>query len=456
MTNIILCGGNGTRLWPVSRSLMPKQFVKLFENKSLFQLTIERNSKVCKEQIIVSNAEQYFLAVDQLAEVKKNDNKYILEPFGKNTAPSIAFACMSLKPDEIVLVTPSDHLITNETEFGNAINKAKKLALDNNLVTFGITPTYPETGFGYMKADGNYVEAFYEKPNYDLAVKYLEFKNYYWNSGMFCFKAEVYLCELKEHASEIYEACLTAFNNTSKNENNVIRIKHENMTAIPENSIDYAVMEKSHNVKMIPCDINWRDLGTFDALYKELPKDENNNTLNDKYISINSKNNLIYGNERLITTVDIDDCIIVDSGDALLVSKKGSSEKLKVLIQEVQKSTNLHSINLTTYRPWGTYTVLESENGYKIKKIIVNPGKRLSLQKHCRRSEHWIVLSGIATVTIGSQTKTIKRNESTYIKIGELHRLSNEQNEELVIIETQVGDYTEEDDIIRISDDFHR
>ena len=457
MTNIILCGGNGTRLWPISRTLMPKQFVKLFDNKSLFELTVERNSKICDKNMIVSNEEQYFLALDQLEEnstFNMQNSKFLLEPVGRNTAPAIALACMVLDKEEIVLVTPSDHLIKDEIEYGKVLEKAKQLANENYLITFGITPSFAETGFGYIEAEGLSVKAFHEKPDLKTATTYLEAGNYYWNSGMFCFKAGVFLDELKKHSPEVYEKSLQALKNSSNNE--MIRIKHEDMLNIPEDSIDYAVMEKSSIVKVIPSDIEWSDVGSFDALFEELPKDENGNTISDKHISMDSKNNLIYGKNKYIATIDVEDLIIVDTGDALLVSKKGSSQKVKKVVAELKKTTQLHNIHLTGHRPWGTYTVLEDTLGYKIKRIEVKPGKRLSLQKHFHRNEHWTVVSGTATVTVGETTKLIRPNESTYIKMGEVHRLENEGKIPVIMVEVQVGEYTGEDDIVRIEDDFKR
>ena len=457
MTNIILCGGNGTRLWPISRTLMPKQFVKLFDDKSLFQLTVERNSKVCDSQFIVSNTEQYFLALDQLEELHKTHNRYLLEPIGRNTAPAIALACMALDKDEIVLVTPSDHLIKDENEYEKVLQKAKELAEEDNLVTFGITPSFAETGFGYIEAENFNVRAFHEKPDLKTATEYVEAGNYYWNSGMFMFKVGVFLEELKKYSPKIYEMSKQALTNDAlASSSDMIRIKHDAMLNIPEDSIDYAVMEKSQKVKVVPSNIKWSDVGSFDSLYDELPKDENNNTKNEKYIQIDSKNNLIYGSDRYIATVDVDDMIVVDTGDALLISKKGSSQKVKQVVNEIRKTTELHSIHLTGHRPWGTYTILEDSDGYKIKRIEVKPGKRLSLQRHKHRNEHWVVVSGQATVTINEDTFALNENESTYIKAGDIHRLSNDTNEPLVIIEAQVGSYTGEDDIERLDDDFKR
>ncbi|MDX1809608.1 MAG: mannose-1-phosphate guanylyltransferase/mannose-6-phosphate isomerase [Sulfurospirillaceae bacterium] len=442
MTNIILCGGNGTRLWPISRTLYPKQFVKLFYDKSLFQLTVKRNSKVCQSQFIVSNAEQYFLALDQLEELGLKHNSYMLEPIGRNTAPAIALACLALQKDEIVLVTPSDHLIKNELEYEVVLQKAKALAEKDFLVTFGIKPGYAETGFGYIEADGEDVSAFHEKPDVQTASSYLESGNYYWNSGMFCFRAGVFLEELQTYAPEIYKTCKRAFDNRQLIADNQLRIRHEDMIKIPEDSIDYAVMEKSKKVKIVPSDISWSDVGSFDSLSCELPNDENNN--------------LIMSNKN-VETIDIEDCIIVDTEDSLLVCKKGSSQKVKDIVTRLKsEKSELPNIHLTGYRPWGTYTVLEDSMGYKIKRIEVKQGKRLSLQKHFHRNEHWIVLSGCATVTIEDQVFTVSPNESTYIKAGDIHRLENKGKLPLVIIEVQVGEYTGEDDIVRLEDDFKR
>jgi len=455
MTNIILCGGSGTRLWPISRTLMPKQFVKIFDEKSLFQLTVERNEDTCNQQFIVSNAEQYFLALDQLEELSSTQNKFLLEPVGRNTAPAIALACFALDKNEVVLVSSSDHLIKNESEYKKTLSKAQKLAKEDYLVTFGITAKYPEIGYGYIEANGQDVKAFHEKPKKETAQKYVDAGNFYWNSGIFCFKVGVFLEELKCYSPTIYNASKLAYEH-AKNDS-MLRISHEDMLNIPEDSIDYAVMEKSNKVKVIPANIGWSDLGSFDALSEEFPKDENGNSFNDNLIAINSKNNFVYGKERLISLVGIDDLIVVDTPDALLISKKGDSQKIKDIVKELKgRESDLHHIHLTAHRPWGTYTILEDKEQYKVKKIIVKSGKRLSLQKHFHRSEHWIVVSGTATVTVGEEIRLIRPNESTYIKMGEIHRLENEGKIDVILIEAQVGEYTGEDDIVRIEDDFER
>ena len=453
MINIVLCGGSGARLWPVSRTLFPKQFVPLFNGESLFQKTILRNQDICSHFLVVSNQEQYFLALDQLETIKKGANnslssQFILEPIGRNTAPAIALACMALDSDEIVFVSPSDHLIKDQKAYEKVVLQAKSLALQDKLVTFGIQPTYPETGFGYIEASGEDVLSFKEKPDLSVAESYLELGNFFWNSGMFCFKAGLFLSELATHAPEIFKSCESAYQQTEKSE--FLRIPLEAMQAIPENSIDYAVMEKSTHVKVVPSNIGWSDLGSFESLEQELEKDKNGNTLVENSVLINAKNNIIIGDQRLISLIDLEDLMVIDTDDALLIAPKGSGQKVKQVVEQLKASeSELPSLHRTAHRPWGTYTVLESEEKYKIKRIVVKAGKSLSLQKHLHRSEHWIVVSGTATVTIGEETKLVRPNESTYIPIGEKHQLSNSGCIDLVLIEAQVGEYTAEDDIIR-------
>jgi len=456
MTNILLCGGSGTRLWPISRTLMPKQFIKLFDDRSLFQLTALRNSEICDRTFVITNVDHYYLAMDQIENLNITNFKYLLEPVGRNTAPAITLSCLALDPNEVVLVTPSDHLIKDVKEYQKSVKVAKELAEQNFLVTFGIKPSSPETGFGYIESFSSDVKAFYEKPDYERAVKFLKDQNFYWNSGMFVFKAGVFLDQMKIFAPEILEACKLAFNNAKKDEFD-IKIDTTDMQNIPQNSIDYAVMEKSDIVKMVALDASWSDLGSFDSLDEQLPKDANGNTINSDLVQINSHNNLILSSGKKIALIDVDDLTIVDTKDALLISKKSSSQKVKNVVEILkEESSELCNAHLTTNRPWGNYTVLENQDGYKIKIIEVKPGKRLSLQKHFHRNEHWIVLSGSATVTIGETTRLVCPNESIYIKMGEVHRLSNEGKIPVVLIEAQVGEYTGEDDIIRLDDDFKR
>ncbi len=462
MINIILCGGSGTRLWPLSRTMLPKQFVRLFEGRSLFQDTVLRNQSVCKECLIVSNNEQYFLAADQLQQVSAMKGQFLLEPVGRNTAPAIALACMQLDSDDLVLVTTSDHLVKNQIAYEAAVAQAKVLAEQGYLVTFGIQPDYAEIGFGYIEAAGNDVLSFKEKPSKEVAESYIEAGNYYWNSGMFCFKAGVLLDELKQYAPEIYQASLNAFNATEAC-SGVTRIDTDKMLAIPEDSIDYAVMEQSKKVKVIPCDMDWSDLGSFDSLYEEIKQTNADNAILKRGdnapdpICIDSHNNLLLTQDRQVALVDVDDLIVVDTTDAILISKKGSSQKVKEVVAMIKKvSPEMAEIHRLAYRPWGTYEVLLDTAQYKIKRIIVKPGCKLSLQKHFHRNEHWIVVSGTATVTVGEKISLVRPNESTYIQMGEMHRLENEGKIDLVMIEVQVGEYTGEDDIVRVEDVYGR
>lgn len=462
MINLILCGGSGTRLWPLSRKLLPKQFVKLFDGKSLFQKTVERNRQVTNRLLIVSNVDQYFLAKDQLNELPRCETHYFLESVAKNTAPAIALACMGLDADDIVLVTPADHLIKSEAAYQQVVTQAKQLAEQGNLVTFGIVPTYPETGFGYIEAQGHDVLSFKEKPDALTAQSYLNQGNYYWNSGMFCFKAGAFLSELALYHPSMYQACQLAYGQ-HVSEAETVRIPFEAMSVIPEDSIDYAVMEKSNKIKMVAADINWSDVGSFDSLSQELSCDAQGNAVLQRgdddvpVININSQNNTIITRNHAIATVDVDDLIIVDTTDSVLITKKGSSQKVKDVVAQLKRlKPDLCDVHRLVYRPWGSYEVLLDTSKYKIKRIIVAPGKKLSLQKHFHRSEHWVVVSGTAEVTNGDKVLTVRPNESTYIPMGEIHRLENKGKIDLVMIEVQVGEYTGEDDIVRLEDSYGR
>jgi len=456
MINLILCGGAGTRLWPVSRSLMPKQFVRLFGGESLFQKTVARNQTVCKGQYVVSNVDQYFLALDQLHSAGVRQGQFVLEPVGRNTAPAIALACLTLPSETLVLVTPSDHLVKNADAYSKVLARAKVLAEDGFLVTFGIKPDAPEIGFGYIEAKGEEVVRFIEKPSLERAQEYVASGNFYWNSGMFCFQAGVFLDELKRLAPDMYSACQQALE-TADREGLVVRPHLDDMKLIPSNSIDYAVMEKSDKVRVVPSDIAWSDLGSFDSMYHELPVDVNGNTDGQRHISVDSHNNLILSRHRQVATIDLENMMVVDTPDALLVAPRSSSQKVKAVVDQLKAmGSDLIHTPQTVARPWGAYTVLMDVEKAKLKKIMVKPGGRLSLQKHMHRSEHWVVLSGMATVTVGEKVFNVRPNESTYIPAGELHRLENQGKMDLVIVEVQVGEYTGEDDIVRIEDDYKR
>ena len=456
MQVVILCGGSGTRLWPISRTLNPKQFVKLFHNESLFQKTITRNKNISNSFCIVINQEQYFLGLDQMDELSlSSKNSFIIEPIGRNTAPAIAMAALAADPKEILLIVPSDHLIEKQTDYESTVMKANELAQQDRIVTFGIRPSYAETGYGYIEANGIEVISFKEKPDAHTAQMYLDAGNYYWNSGMFCFKAGVFLEELKTHAPDVYQECVATFNHARRDQG--IRLQLEDMKMIRSESIDYAVMERSKKVNVVPSDIGWSDLGSFDSLYETLPKDNQGNTLSENVIHLGSKNNLIISDDRLISTIDVEDLMIVDTRDALVIAKKGSTQKVKDLVAEVKKrNVEMTNVHTTAHRPWGSYTILDDNKNYKVKQITVRPGAKLSLQYHHHRSEHWIVVKGTATVTVGDETFELHQNESTYIPKESKHRLANNQKEDLVLIEAQVGTYLGEDDIVRLQDDYKR
>lgn len=336
MKTVILCGGSGTRLWPISRKSTPKQFAKIFGNESLFEKTILRNSHISDSYLVVVNEVQLPICQTQVPNEYQNKTEYLIEPIGRNTAPAIALAAMASDPEEILLILPSDHLIKDLEVYESCVQQAAQMAKDGNLVTFGIKAKYPETGYGYIEADGTQVISFKEKPDAQTAVTYVASGNYYWNSGMFCFKAETFLKELKEYSPEIFSQSLNTFNNKQK-QKSVSHFKLEDMEKIPSNSIDYAVMEKSSNVSVVPSPFYWSDMGSFDSLYDELDKDKDGNTKVENLCSLNSKNNLIIGNKKVIATFDVNDLIIVDTEDALLIGKKGESQKVKELLEQVKK-----------------------------------------------------------------------------------------------------------------------
>lgn len=456
MKTVVLCGGSGTRLWPLSRTLYPKQFYPLFEGHSLFQRTIERNAPHTDEFFIIVNQEQFFMAEDQFRAMKLNQPaRFILEPEGRNTAPAIALAALAANSQDELLVVPSDHLIQNTKAYQEYVKSAKAYAKAGALVTFGIKPTHAETGFGYIEAQGDTVASFREKPDAVTAEAYLKSGKHFWNSGMFCFQAQSYLSALEKHSNQLFLASVAAWKGTPQT--TPFRIPLDLMKAIPSDSIDYAVMEKASGIKVVPSDMGWSDLGSFDALYESLPLDADKNAIDPQAMHFNSHGNLVVSGKRLVATVDVDDLVIVDTPDALLVTKRGSSQKVKDVVAALkQKKSELTHLHTTAHRPWGSYTILEDAANFKVKRIVVKPGARLSLQKHAHRSEHWIVVNGKAYVTVGEKTFPLERNESTYIPIGEVHRLENREKDDLILIEAQVGTYLGEDDIVRLVDDYKR
>ncbi len=466
MINLILCGGSGTRLWPLSRQAYPKQFVKLINNQSLFQETVRRNSSLSHKYCIVTNRDHYFIAESQMDEIGVQENSFfVLESAARNTAPAIALACFNYDPGEIIFVTPSDHLIIDTESYYKRVKSALKQAENGSLVTFGIKPEYPETGYGYIEAGETAgdmifnVNSFREKPDFLTAQKYIKDGTYYWNSGMFLFKAGVFLDELKKYSPEIFEKSLAAHKN-SEVENKAQKIPYDCMMQIKSDSIDYAVMEKSDNVYVVASELGWTDLGSYDAIYDIIEKDENGNSKDKNLITVKSCNNLVIADNRKIALVGVDDLVVVDTDDALLVSKKGYSQDVKEVVDILQKGDDpekeMTVLHTTVHRPWGTYTILDNAKEYKVKEITVKPGKRLSLQKHTYRSEYWVVVKGEAVIQVGDVEYIKKAGESVYIPAGEKHRLTNKSSEPVSIIETQTGSYFGEDDIIRLEDDYKR
>ena len=465
---VILCGGAGSRLWPVSRELHPKPFIRLADGQSLLQKAFLRGADLSgvTDIVTVSNRELYFKTEDEYREVNRRGVRvsFILEPFGRNTAAAVAAASLQVAAahgdDAILLVLAADHLIADQAAFADAVGEANGLARQGKLVTFGIRPDAPETGYGYIEAEGNRVLRFVEKPDADKAREYLATGRYYWNSGMFCFAAGVMLKEMEQHCPAILESvrqCMAQSRQASGADFSQIELDATLFDRVPENSIDYAVMESSANVAVVPCDIGWSDIGSWDALCDLTPADQIGNRIEGEALLHDVTNTYIRGGERMIGAVGVDNLIIIDTPDALLVADRRRAQDVKHLYAELKSQGHeVHKLHRTAHRPWGTYTVLEEGGRYKIKRIVVKPGAKLSLQMHHHRSEHWIVVSGMAKVVNGECEKLVATNESTYIPAGHSHRVSNPGVLDLVMIEVQSGDYLGEDDIVRFEDHYGR
>ena len=464
---VILSGGVGSRLWPVSRESHPKPFIRLKDGQSLLQKAFLRAAELpdISEILTVTNRELLFKTQDEYNELEFSNlfTSFILEPFGKNTAPAIALAALYAAkkfPDAILLILVADHIIDNQSAFCDAVSKAYTLAGQDYLVTFGIQPDRPETGYGYIEADGNMVKRFIEKPDRETAKQFLEQGSFLWNSGMFCFKVSTFLKEMQEHSPQILESAQRCFDdaNAIHKENTCQYDLSSNLFAqVSEDSIDYALMERSSHVAVVPCHIGWNDVGSWRSLEDLLPPDAKGNSVDGEVLLLDVENCAIRSNQRLIAAAGLRDMVIVDTADALLVVSKEHTQTVKDLYNQLKdQGHESHKLHRTVHRPWGTYTVLEEGNRYKIKRLKVKPGQSMSMQMHCHRSEHWIVVSGMAKVLNGTEEKLVACNESTYIPAGHTHRVSNPGIVDLVMIEVQSGEYLGEDDIVRFEDNYGR
>lgn len=463
MKAIILAGGSGTRLWPVSRYGLPKQFIKLNGGKSLLCQTVERLSAVVPlhDIFVITNEDYRFHVQADLRSVSPAiEDNVILEPVGRNTAPAIALVMkycqekLKCPKDEVVFICPSDHIIEPVEKFARYARQAEAAAKAGSIVTFGVKPSRPETGYGYIKKGGKApgnggvckVEKFAEKPDLKTAEKYLKAGDYYWNSGMFAFTIGTMLAEFKAHAPELSRRMPQTFAKM------VAEFK-----SMPSISIDYAVMEKSKKAAVLPIDILWSDVGSWDSLHEVIDPDGDGNVKVGDVLALDTKKTIIMGEKRLISTIGLKDLIIIDTTDALLVARRGQAQRVKEVVDMLKERKRKEVVeHTTTYRPWGSYTILEEGPRYKIKRIVVKPGHKLSHQLHYHRSEHWIIVKGTAKVTLGAKASIIHENESTYVPKSTEHRLENPGKVPLEMIEVQNGEYVGEDDIVRYNDKYGR
>ncbi len=462
---VLLCGGSGTRLWPLSREAYPKQFLPLAGDFSLLQSTCMRLHGLpgAEAPLLISNEEHRFMVAEQCRQIGVVPQALMLEPVGRNTAPAIAVAAlhaMATLEDPIILVLPSDHVLRDEDGFRQAVLAALPAAEAGGLLTFGIVPTAPETGFGYIKAvtgEGvRAVEQFVEKPDQATAEKYLASGEYFWNSGMFMFRASRFIEELEKFAPEILKHCKVAVA-SAKRDADFLRLDKEAFSACPADSIDYAVMEKTQHAMVLPIDVGWSDVGSWSALWQVADQDGEGNVHRGDVMSENCRNTFVWSDNRLVSTLGLENMIVVDTDDALLIAHQDHVQDVKKIVARLKSDSRSQAIHhRQVYRPWGSYTSVDSGERFQVKRIIVKPGAALSLQMHHHRAEHWVVVSGIARVTCDETVMTLTENQSTYIPLGSKHRLENIGDEALELIEVQSGSYLGEDDIVRFDDVYGR
>lgn len=473
---VILSGGSGSRLWPLSRALRPKQFLGLTDEFTLFQLTLERLRGLVEplQPIVVANDDHRFLVAEQCLEHGVKPSALILEPIARNTAPAIAVAALAAKAqtaaqnaDPVLLVLPSDHVFKNNQAFQAAVRVGEQAALAGAMVTFGIVPTAPETGYGYVKASATQsaahvtpgsqaVEAFVEKPNLETAKSYLASGNYFWNSGMFMFRASTYLAELKAHNPAMYAACEQALT-LAKKDLDFVRLDKDAFAQSPSDSIDYAVMEKTKKAVVVPLDAGWSDVGAWSAVWEVLPQDASGNATRGDVMVEGSKNCYVHADYRLVSLLGVENVVVIETSDAVLVAHKDKAQDVKKLVDRLKAEGRSEvQMHREVFRPWGSYDSVDNGHRYQVKRITVKPGAKLSLQMHHHRAEHWVVVSGTAKVRLGEKDVLLSENQSIYIPIGEVHSLENPGKVNLELIEVQSGSYLGEDDIVRLEDKYGR